>query len=111
EQQLSVWQDYQGENAVWLDIEVASQNYLADIQQRIEALTQNLPVEVVLLRRARKQKQGQNLALANETLNELTVEEVFLRRLSEETLEDPEREQRLTQLFQQSYDALRQEQG
>ncbi|WP_275076660.1 exonuclease subunit SbcD [Providencia rettgeri] len=111
EQQLSVWQDYQGENAVWLDIEVASQDYLADIQQRIETLTQNLPVEVVLLRRARKQKQGQNLALANETLNELTVEEVFLRRLSEETLEDPEREQRLTQLFQQSYDALRHEQG
>ena len=111
EQQLSVWQDYQGENAVWLDIEVASQDYLADIQQRIETLTQNLPVEVVLLRRARKQKQGQNLALANETLNELTVEEVFLRRLSEETLEDPEREQRLTQLFQQSYDALRQDQG
>lgn len=111
EQQLTVWQDYQGENAVWLDIEVASQDYLADIQQRIETLTQNLPVEVVLLRRARKQKQGQNLALANETLNELTVEEVFLRRLSEETLEDPEREQRLTQLFQQSYDALRHEQG
>lgn len=111
EQQLSVWQDYQGENAVWLDIEVASQDYLADIQQRIETLTQNLPVEVVLLRRVRKQKQGQNLALANETLNELTVEEVFLRRLSEETLEDPEREQRLTQLFQQSYDALRHEQG
>lgn len=111
EQQLSVWRDYQGENAVWLDIEVASQDYLADIQQRIETLTQNLPVEVVLLRRARKQKQGQNLALANETLNELTVEEVFLRRLSEETLEDPEREQRLTQLFQQSYDALRHEQG
>lgn len=111
EQQLSVWQDYQGENAVWLDIEVASQDYLADIQQRIETLTQNLPVEVVLLRRARKQKQGQNLALTNETLNELTVEEVFLRRLSEETLEDPEREQRLTQLFQQSYDALRHEQG
>ncbi|WP_353244607.1 exonuclease subunit SbcD [Providencia sp.] len=111
EQQLSVWQDYQGENVVWLDIEVASQDYLADIQQRIETLTQNLPVEVVLLRRARKQKQGQSLALANETLNELTVEEVFLRRLSEETLEDPEREQRLTQLFQQSYDALRHEQG
>lgn len=111
EQHVSAWQGYQGENAVWLDIEVASQDYLADIQQRIEALTQNLPVEVVLLRRARKQKQGQNLVLANETLNELTVEEVFLRRLSEEALEDPEREQRLIQLFQQSYDALRHEQG
>ncbi|WP_369309942.1 exonuclease subunit SbcD [Providencia rettgeri] len=111
EQQINTWKDYQGENAVWLDIEVASQDYLADIQQRIEALTQSLPVEVVLLRRARKQRQGQNLALANETLNELTVKDVFLRRLSEENLEDPEREQRLVQLFQQSYDALRHEQG
>lgn len=106
EQQLEIWKDYQGDKPVWLDIEVASQDYLADIQQRIEALTQDLPVEVVILRRARKQIQGQSQTLANETLSELTVEDVFLRRLAQESLEDPEREQRLFQLFQQSYDAL-----
>ncbi|BBV00180.1 exonuclease subunit SbcD [Providencia hangzhouensis] len=106
EQQLEIWKDYQGDKPVWLDIEVASQDYLADIQQRIEALTQDLPVEIVILRRARKQIQGQNQTLANETLSELTVEDVFLRRLAQESLEDPEREQRLVQLFQQSYDAL-----
>ncbi|MEX9784281.1 exonuclease subunit SbcD [Providencia manganoxydans] len=94
---------------IWLDIEVASQDYLADIQQRIEALVKDLPVDVVLLRRARKQPQGQQTALANETLNELTAEEVFLRRLTEEELDDKEKEQRLLLLFKQSHDALRSE--
>ncbi|MEY0232704.1 exonuclease subunit SbcD [Providencia manganoxydans] len=94
---------------IWLDIEVASQDYLADIQQRIEALVKDLPVDVVLLRRARKQLQGQQAALANETLNELTAEEVFLRRLTEEELGDKEKEQRLLLLFKQSHDALRSE--
>ncbi|MCK1142666.1 exonuclease subunit SbcD [Providencia stuartii] len=93
---------------IWLDIEVASQDYLADIQQRIEVLVKDLPVEVVLLRRARKQ-QGQSVTIANETLNELTVEEVFLRRLAEEALDDKEKEQRLLLLFRQSCEALRAE--
>nr|WP_308410124.1 exonuclease subunit SbcD [Providencia stuartii] len=93
---------------VWLDIEVASQDYLADIQQRIENIIKDLPVEVVLLRRARKPQNPQQ-ALANETLNELTAEEVFLRRLAEESLDDKEKEQRLLVLFRQSYDALRAE--
>lgn len=93
---------------VWLDIEVASQDYLADIQQRIESIIKDLPVEVVLLRRARKPQNPQQ-ALANETLNELTAEEVFLRRLAEESLDDKEKEQRLLVLFRQSYDALRAE--
>ncbi|WP_426207096.1 exonuclease subunit SbcD [Providencia sp. PROV272] len=93
---------------VWLDIEVASQDYLADIQQRIESIIKGLPVEVVLLRRARKPQNPQQ-ALANETLNELTAEEVFLRRLAEESLDDKEKEQRLLVLFRQSYDALRAE--
>lgn len=94
---------------IWLDIEVATQDYLADIQQRIETLIKDLPVEVVLLRRARKQQQGQQTAIANETLNELTAEEVFLRRLTEEELGDKEKEQRLLLLFKQSHDALRSE--
>lgn len=93
---------------VWLNIEVASQDYLADIQQRIESIIKDLPVEVVLLRRARKPQNPQQ-ALANETLNELTAEEVFLRRLAEESLDDKEKEQRLLVLFRQSYDALRAE--
>lgn len=96
---------------IWLDIEVATQDYLGDIQQRIEALTQELPVEVVRLRRARRAQTGQNLIPQNETLSELTAEEVFTRRLTEESLEDKALEQRLLQLFKQSYANLRNEQG
>ncbi|MCW2256288.1 exonuclease SbcD [Providencia alcalifaciens] len=109
QQQLAELQITKESRPVWLDIEVASHDYLADIQQRVESLIKDLPVEVVLLRRARKQQQGQQTAIANETLNELTAEEVFLRRLAEESLDDKEKEQRLLLLFRQSYDALRSE--
>lgn len=101
----------ENELPIWLDIEVATQDYLGDIQQRIEALTQELPVEVVRLRRARRAQIGQNLTPQNETLSELTAEEVFTRRLTEESLEDKALEQRLLQLFKQSYANLRNEQG
>lgn len=109
QQQLNALSITDSERPVWLDIEVATQDYLADIQQRIESLTHDLPVEVVLLRRARRQHQGQHEAIANETLNELTAEEVFLRRLAEEQLDDEQKQQRLLLLFRQSYDALRSE--
>lgn len=101
----------ENELPIWLDIEVATQDYLGDIQQRIEALTQELPVEVVRLRRARRAQTGQNLTPQNETLNELTAEEVFTRRLTEESLEDKALEQRLLQLFKQSCANLRNELG
>src|SRR5690606_28193601 len=48
---------------VWLDIEVGSQYYLNDLQRRIQAMTEELPVEVLLLRRARA---GQQSALFGE---------------------------------------------
>lgn len=106
QQQLSPYQNYHAERPVWLDIEVASQDYLADIQQRVEQMTAGLPVEVILLRRARRQNQTLSATANNETLNELTVEEVFLRRLADAELEDPQYQQRLTLLFRQSYEAF-----
>ncbi len=106
QQQLEQYRHYQGERPVWLDIEIASQDYLSDIQQRVEDLTTGLPVEVVLLRRARRQHQSLSMQQQNETLSELTVEEVFQRRLAEESLQDEQRENRLTLLFRQSYEAL-----
>ena len=111
QQQLEQYRHYQGERPVWLDIEIASQDYLSDIQQRVEALTTDLPVEIVLLRRARRQHQSLTIGQQNETLSELTVEEVFQRRLAEELLQDEQREKRLTLLFRQSYEALLSDQG
>src|SRR5690606_10371099 len=67
---------------VWLDIEVATQDYLTDLQRRIQAMTEQLPVEVLLLRRERAGLQAVVQREAAETLAELTVDEVFERRLA-----------------------------
>lgn len=102
EQQLQPFADYQGELPVWLDIEVATQDYLSDIQRRIQQMTEALPVEVLLLRRSKEQRR---LAIAQqdkETLNELSVDEVFERRLALEPEIDEARQQRIRLLFQQA---------
>ncbi|RLM07702.1 exonuclease subunit SbcD [Gibbsiella quercinecans] len=102
EQQLQPFADYQGELPVWLDIEVATQDYLSDIQRRIQQMTEALPVEVLLLRRSKEQRR---LAIAQqdkETLNELSVDDVFERRLALEPEMDELRQQRIRLLFQQT---------
>lgn len=50
EQQLTAFHTYEGDLPVWLDIEITTQEYLSDLQRRIEQLTEALPVEVLLVR-------------------------------------------------------------
>ncbi|WP_288421458.1 exonuclease subunit SbcD [uncultured Pantoea sp.] len=106
EQQLTAFHTHEGDLPVWLDIEITTQEYLSDLQRRIEQLTEALPVEVLLVRRSRDQRQRSLARLENETLSELKVEEVFARRLAlEEQLEDGQRAQ-LTQLFRSTLATL-----
>ncbi|MEZ3416609.1 exonuclease subunit SbcD [Pantoea dispersa] len=106
EQQLTAFHTYEGDLPVWLDIEITTQEYLSDLQRRIEQLTEALPVEVLLVRRSRDQRQRSLARLENETLSELKVEEVFARRLAlEEQLENEQRAQ-LTQLFRSTLATL-----
>ncbi|CNH81214.1 exonuclease subunit SbcD [Yersinia aldovae] len=103
EQQLAVFSSHQG-LPVWLDIEVATQDYLTDIQRRIQALAADLPVEVVLLRRSKEQRNTSIQQHEKETLNELSVSDVFERRLALEVdLVEP-RQQRMRQMFNQVVD-------
>lgn len=98
EQQLAKFADHQG-LPVWLDIEVATQDYLTDIQRRIQALAAELPVEVVLLRRSKEQRNNSIERQEKETLNELSVTDVFERRLAlEADLAEP-RQERMRQMF------------
>lgn len=108
EQQLQQFADYQGELPVWLDIEVATQDYLSDIQRRIQALADNLPVEVVLLRRSKEQRRQAIEQQDKETLNELSVDEVFERRLAQESELEEARRGRMRAMFRQTVDALQQ---
>lgn len=96
--QLAQYRDAPAEPPVWLDIEITCDEYLHDIQRKIQAIADCLPVDVLLVRRSREQRQRILNSTLRETLSELDVEDVFARRLALETLE-AEQEQRLKTLF------------
>lgn len=83
---------------VWLCIEVETQDYLSDLQERIQAMTANMNVEVLQLKRARSGKAVRTEQQEKETLAELTVEDVFERRLALENFETEAEQQRLGRL-------------
>ncbi|GAA0510121.1 exonuclease subunit SbcD [Tatumella terrea] len=107
EQQLASLTPLADGTPVWLDIEVTQQEYLSDLQQRIETLTEGRPAEVLLLRRSRTGAARGIDCENNETLSELTAEEVFLRRLSREEALPEEEQQRLLTLFLQTLEQVR----
>lgn len=98
ERQLKSLGDHAGERPIWLDIEITTQAYLSDMQQRLQQLTADLPVEVLLLRRSREQRQQAIAREKKETLDELTPRDVFERRLATTDLA-AEQAQRLRPLF------------
>ncbi|WP_153915632.1 exonuclease subunit SbcD [Shewanella sp. TC10] len=85
----------------WLSIEVAQQDFLSDLQTRIADITEPLAVEVLQLKRARSQRQQQIEQLDNETLSELSVDDVFERRLAQEDFSEPEQQARLSRVKSQ----------
>lgn len=99
EQQLRAITPREDGKPVWLDIEISTQAWLNDLQRQIQALTDDLPVEVVLLRRSREQREQVIDRQNNETLSELTPQDVFQRRLATEAHEAPERLARASALF------------
>jgi DNA repair protein SbcD/Mre11 len=78
---------------VWLEIVVAADDYLSDLQARIEALAEGLPVEVLRIRRERGAASASLSGAAKETLDELSPDDVFARRLESEVLEEALRTQ------------------
>jgi exonuclease SbcD len=89
---------------LWLDIEILSEQYLQDLQQRIETLIKEFPVEVI---RVRKSKTPTQLATSKQhkvTLSELSEIDVFQQRLALEnwsTTDDELKRERLITLFKQ----------
>ncbi len=94
---------------IWLDIEIESSDYLQDLQQRIEQLISDLPVEILLVRRSKKSRQAMPNSQKKITLNELSLDDVFNTRLEQElwqTGEELARKERLTTLFKQAVDEV-----
>jgi exonuclease SbcD len=97
-------------DTTWLDIEVSSQEYLTDLQSRIQTLCEGKAVEVLVVRRSRIRPEASIVQEEKETLAELNVQQVFERRLAcEEGLEndsDPQLSTRLRACFEQVLDAV-----
>jgi len=85
---------------IWLEIVVSADDYLSDLQTRIQKMTGNLPVEVLRVRRERSSTSSTLQSQARETLNELTPDDVFARRLQSETIDDDMRSQ-LLQMYRE----------
>lgn len=94
------------EQPVWLEVLVGTDDYLSDLQLRIAALCDGLPVEVLRIRRERGNASASLQGQAKETLDELSVEDVFAQRLSSETLDETE-QAKLLGLYQQVVSDLR----
>jgi exonuclease SbcD len=85
---------------IWLEIVVSADDYLSDLQTRIQKMTENMPVEVLRVRRERSSAANTLQSQAKETLNELTPDDVFARRLHSETIDDAMRSQ-LLQMYRE----------
>nr|WP_294863807.1 exonuclease subunit SbcD [uncultured Pseudogulbenkiania sp.] len=81
------------EQPVWLEVLVKRDDYLSDLQTRIQSMTEGLPVEVLRLRRDRGNAVAALQAAARETLDELTPFDVFGKRLEQEVLDEALRAQ------------------
>jgi len=89
------------QHTIWLEIVVSSQDYLNDLQVRIEKMIEGLPIEVLRLHRERKTSQRALQQQEKETLNELGVMDVFERRLSEEVWQSDTEKSTLKRIKQQ----------
>jgi len=101
ETQLKGYEGVQSTMPVWLCIEVEIQDYLSDLQQRIQTMTEDLNVEVLQLRRSRNKAQQALTQVERETLAELTPHDVFTKRLELESFDGEKEQARLGRILQQ----------
>ena len=73
---------------VWLCIEVETEDYLTDLQQRIQGLLEGKNAEILQLKRKRTSTVNSLTEKQNVQLSELSVNDVFEARLALESIED-----------------------
>ena len=73
---------------MWLCIEVETEDYLTDLQQRIQGLLEGKNAEILQLKRKRKRTVNSLTEKQNVQLSELSVNDVFEARLALESIED-----------------------
>lgn len=93
---------------LWLEIIVREDDYLADLQTRLQALTKGLPLDILRLRRERTSAPASLSLPEKHSLDELSPEDVFSARLQQETL-PPELGTALTTRYRQIVEQLQED--
>lgn len=78
----------QADQPVWVEVVVNSDDYLSDLQPRLQAMILDLPIEILRVRRERSTANAVLQRTAQETLDDLTPDDVFSLRLASETIEE-----------------------
>lgn len=100
------------EQTVWLCLEVMTEDFLPDLQQRIQKLVEGSNVDILQLKRLKNAKRQALTSEQQQTLAELTPEQVFAKRLAMEEVTDETakaRRNRIQQHFTQLVSELAQE--
>ena len=92
----------------WLEVEITTDAYLHDLQNRVEQLVLEKKelADIELLRVRKKRTRSEPaFTVAGQSLAELSVTDVFAQRLNQETLSD-EQQQQLNGAFQEILEAV-----
>ncbi|CAB1276214.1 exonuclease subunit SbcD [Candidatus Nitrosacidococcus tergens] len=85
----------------WLEVEIQDNDYLNNIQSQLQTLCEDHSIEVLRIKRQQQNIPELSSGVVKESLTELTVEEVFQRRIQLENFEDETEKEQLTQLFKE----------
>lgn len=88
------------ESDVWVEVEYEGEDNIQDLRQRLDAVVEDSKVSILRVRNRSARRQALSRRMSEETLAELTPEDVFSRRLDASEVNDIERE-RLTELHRQ----------
>ncbi len=85
EQQVNeLHEKHPDEGDIWLEITIKTTDYLGDLQQRIQAMVKDKPFTVLKIQRYQQGEAANIDGDIQQTLQELTPEEIFEKRLTSE---------------------------
>ena len=97
-----------GDKSVWLEIEVEVDESQGAVSKEFNAIVEGSNIEILRIKRRQKNKKNQPSQLKAVQLHEMTVEEVFQKRLSEAEL-DSEKSDQLAMAFKELHAELLEE--
>ena len=86
--------------SIWLSVQVETQEFLSDLQERIQLMTKDTQIQVLQLTRKRSRQETLKAEQPSESLTELTPMQVFERRLDMEDFSEATQQARLPRLRQ-----------